>query len=66
MLQTNTAMPESLGNNSMNETSGDPNLISEEPTLFFAFDTNSSYNDIYELTNIPLVSYSNFNSFTGC
>ena len=65
MLQTNKSMPGIfLGNNSMNETGSDPNKISKEPTLYFTFretegdavvqKTNSEYNEIYELTNIPL------------
>jgi hypothetical protein len=59
MLQTNKSMPGIfLGNNSMNETGSDPNEISKEPTLYFTFrettKTDSEYNDIYELTNIPL------------
>ena len=55
MLQSNKSTPGIfLGNNSMNETSSDPNKISEEPTMFFTFNSLTEYNDIYELTNIPL------------
>lgn len=55
MLQSNKSTPGIfLGNNSMNETSTDPNKISEEPTMFFTFNSLTEYNDIYELTNIPL------------
>lgn len=55
MLQTNKSTPGIfLGNNSMNETSSDPNKMGEEPTMFFTFDSNAEYSDIYELTNIPL------------
>ena len=55
MLQSNKSTPGIfLGNNSMNETSTDPNKLSEEPTMFFTFNSLTEYNDIYELTNIPL------------
>jgi hypothetical protein len=55
MLQSNKATPGIfLGNNSMNETSSDPNKMGEEPTMFFTFYSLTGYNDIYELTNIPL------------
>lgn len=55
MLQTNKSTPGIfLGNNSMNETSSDPNKMGEEPTMFFTFNSLNEYNEIYELTNIPL------------
>jgi hypothetical protein len=59
MLQTNKSMPAIfLGNNSMGETGSDPNVMSEEPTMFFTFKelniNNPEYNEVYELTNIPL------------
>ena len=59
MLQTNKSMPGIfLGNNSMNETGSDPNEISKDPTLYFTFrkaeQSDSEYNEIYELTNVPL------------
>jgi hypothetical protein len=55
MLQTNNSTPAIfLGNNSMNETSSDPNKMGEDPTMFFTFDSKTDYNEAYELTNIPL------------
>lgn len=58
MLQTNKSMPGIfLGNNSMNETGNDPNQMSKEPTMYFTFkelNSNDTYNEIYEMTNIPL------------
>jgi hypothetical protein len=62
MLQTNKATPGIfLGNNSMNEDSDDPNKLGEEPAMLFTFreELSDDYNEVYELTNIPINKWFN-------
>ena len=57
ILQTNTSVPAIfLGNNSMDETGSDAEYMPKNPVMYFTFYNSSSdgYNEIYELTNIPL------------